>query len=129
MVNDDVISEKEMIPFLTVISNNFEKDLAIVRHVLGQFEKRVHSENGYKLSDRAEMAAGWWFYDVFVTREFLQKIFQIALPLGSSHNKKTASSRIVDMFQDQLKKNGSEAKVKMHGDIPFAGPWWAWLMR
>ena len=129
MVNDDVISEKEMIPFLTVISNNFEKDLAIVRHVLGQFEKRVHSENGYKLSDRAEMAAGWWFYDVFVTREFLQKIFQIALPLGSIHNKKTASFKIIDMIQDQLKKNGSEAKIKMHGDIPFAGPWWAWLMR
>ena len=129
MANDDVISEKEMIPFLTVISNNFEKDLAIVRHVLGQFEKRVHSENGYKLSDRAEMAAGWWFYDVFVTREFLQKIFQIALPLGSSHNKKTASFKIVDIFQDQLKKSGSEAKIKMHGDIPFAGPWWAWLMR
>jgi hypothetical protein len=129
VVNDDVISEKEMIPFLTVISNNFEKDLAIVRHVLGQFEKRVHSENGYKLSDRAEMAAGWWFYDVFVTREFLQKIFQIALPLGSSHNKKTASFKIIDMIQDQLKKNSSEAKIKMHGDIPFAGPWWAWLMR
>jgi hypothetical protein len=50
-----------MIPFLTVVSNNFEKDLGIVKRVLSQFEKRTHSENGYKLSDRAEMAAGWWF--------------------------------------------------------------------
>jgi hypothetical protein len=28
-----------------------------------------------------------------------------------------------------MKKNGSDAQVKMHGDIPFAAPWWAWLMR
>jgi hypothetical protein len=118
-----------MIPFLTVVSNNFEKDLGIVKRVLSQFEKRTHSENGYKLSDRAEMAAGWWFYDVLVTREFLQRIFQIVLPSGFNHDKKAAALRIVEMFQDQLRENGSEAKIKMHGDIPFAGPWWAWLMR
>jgi hypothetical protein len=122
-------SENEMIPFLTIVSNNFEQDLAAVRQVLSQFEKRVHSEGGYKLSDRAEMAAGWWFYDVFVTQEFLQRIFQATLPSGSIRDKKSATLQIVDVFQDQLKKNGSEAKVKMHGDMPFAAPWWAWLMR
>lgn len=47
-----------VIPFLTVVSNDFEKDLGIVKRVLSKFEKRTHSENGYKLSDRAEMAAG-----------------------------------------------------------------------
>ena len=122
-------SENEMLPFLTIVSNNFEQDLAAVRQVLSQFEKRVHSESGYKLSDRAEMAAGWWFYDVFVTQEFLQRIFQAILPSGSVRDKKSATLQIVDVFQDQLRKNGSEAKVKMHGDMPFAAPWWAWLMR
>jgi hypothetical protein len=33
------------------------------------------------------------------------------------------------MFQSQMRKDGSEARVKMHGDIPFAAPWWSWLMR
>lgn len=120
-----------MIPFLTVMSTDFEKDLAAVRLVFAQLEKRVHVENGYRLSDRAEMAAGWWFYDVFVTPEFLQGLFQIALPKEEfrSNNVKSATIRIINLFQGQLKRNGSEARVKMYGDVPFAAPWWGWLMK
>jgi len=120
-----------MIPFLTVMSTDFEKDLAAVRLVLAQLEKRVHVEKGYRLSERAEMAAGWWFYDIFATPEFLQGLFQIALPKEefSSNDVKSATLKIVGMLQDQLKKNGSEARVKMHGDRPFAAPWWGWLMK
>jgi hypothetical protein len=77
------------------------------------------------------MAAGWWFYDIHVTPEFLQKIFQNFLPQEefSSRDKKCATIKITDMFQSRMRKNGSEAQVKMHGDIPFAAPWWSWLMR
>ena len=116
-----------MFPFFTIVSNNFEKDLEIVKRVLSSFEKMTQTENGFKLSDRAEMAAGWWFYDVFVNESFATKIFQTILPQGVT-DKKSATLRIVDAFQDQLKKYGSEAKIKMHGDLPFAAPWWAWLM-
>ncbi len=126
-VNEDP-SKGEYIPFLTVVSNNFEKDLSLVENMLAAFEKMTHAENGFKLSDRAEMAAGWWFYDVFVTREFLQKLFQQLVPEGI-HDRKSATIKIVDFFQGQLRKYDSEAKIKMHGDIPFAAPWWAWLMR
>lgn len=120
-----------MIPLLSVRSTRFEEDLDIMKLILGQFQKMAHIENGYKFSDRAEMAAGWWFYDVYVTPEFLQGLFQLALPKEefSSNDKKAAAYRLVGMFSDQLKKNGSEAIVKMHGDIPFAAPWWAWLMK
>jgi hypothetical protein len=121
----------QMIPFLSIASREFEKDLQALRLVLSQLEKRTHFENAYRFSERAEMAAGWWFYDVFVTPEFLQRIFQIVLPREelTSKDKKSATIKLVDMFQVQLKKNGSDARVKMHGDIPFAAPWWAWLMR
>jgi hypothetical protein len=121
----------QMIPFLSIASREFEKDLQALRLVLGQLEKRTHSENAYRFSERAEMAAGWWFYDVFVTPEFLQRIFQIVLPREelTSKDKKSAKIKLVDMFQVQLRKIGSDARVKMHGDIPFAAPWWAWLMR
>jgi hypothetical protein len=110
------------------VSNNFEKDLSLVKNMLAASEKMTHSENDFKLSERAEMAAGWWFYDIFVTRDFLQKLFQQLVPEGV-HDRKTATIKIVDFFQGQLRKYGSEAKIKMHGDIPFAAPWWAWLMR
>ena len=77
------------------------------------------------------MAAGWWFYDVYVTPDFLQRIFEILLPREefTSRDKKSATIKIIEMFQSQMAKYGSEARVKMHGDIPFAAPWWSWLMR
>jgi hypothetical protein len=121
-------SKEEYIPFLTVVSNNFEKDLPLVKSMLAASEKMTRVENGFKLSERAEMAAGWWFYDIFVTRDFLQKLFQQLIPEGV-HDRKAVTIKIVDFFQGQLRKYGSEAKIKMHGDIPFAAPWWAWLMR
>lgn len=121
----------QIIPFLSIASREFERDLNALKLVMNQLEKRAHSENAYRFSERAQMAAGWWFYDVFLTQEFLQKIFQIFLPQEefTSRDKKSATIKIVDMFQSQMRKNGSEARVKMHGDIPFAAPWWSWLMR
>lgn len=121
--------DQEMIPLLAVRSVDFEKDLRILKQIMSQLEAKTHSENAYRFSERAEMAAGWWFYDIFVSSEFLQRIFQLLLPPGFPRNKKSASIMIVDMFQNQLKKSGSSAWVKMHGDIPFAAPWWSWLMK
>lgn len=120
-----------MIPLLSVRSTSFEEDLDLMRRILKQFEQKVHVENGYRFSERAEMAAGWWFYDIYVTPEFLQGLFRLALPKEefSSNDKKSAVNRLVGMFSDQLKKSGSEARIKMYGDIPFAAPWWAWLMK
>jgi hypothetical protein len=104
--------------------------LAILKKVLHQFEQRTHSQNAYKFSERATLAAGWWFYDVFFKRNFIQKIFQILLAPNFSHkNKKAATLKIVDTFQDQIKKNGSDARIKMYGDIPIVAAWWSWLLR
>ena len=120
-----------MIPFLSIASREFEKDLNAMKIVMNQLEKMTHSENAYRFSERAQMSAGWWFYDIYVTQEFLQRIFQIIIPKEelSSRDKISATIKIVDMFQSQLKKNGSNTLVKMHGDIPFAAPGWSWLMR
>jgi hypothetical protein len=123
--------ENQMIPFLSIASQEFEKDLTGLKLVLGQLEKRTHSENAYRFSERAQMAAGWWFYDVYVTQGFLQRIFQIVIPKEelSSRDKKSATIKVVELFQSQMRKNGTEARVKMHGDILFAALWWSWLMR
>jgi hypothetical protein len=40
-----------------------------------------------------------------------------------------ATLKIVDTFQEQIKKNGSDARIKMFGDIPLAAGWWSWLLR
>ncbi|HEU4605028.1 MAG TPA: hypothetical protein VFS46_02195 [Nitrososphaera sp.] len=120
--------QQQMFPTFTIVSNDFDKDLAIVKRIFSGLQEMTHTENGFKLSDRAEMAAGWWFYDVFFTQEFAKKMFETVLP-PETRNMKGAKIRIIDALQGQLKKYGSEAKIKMHGDIPFAAPWWAWLMK
>ena len=122
--------QEEMIPFFSVSSRDFDRDLIVLKKVLHQFEQRTHSENAYIFSKRATMAAGWWFYDISFKPDFVQKIFQLSLPPGfPSHNKKAATTTIVDMFQNQVKLNGSDARIKMYGDIPYATPWWSWLFR
>ena len=119
--------DDDMIPFFSIASRDFDQDLIILKRVLHQFEQRTHSENTYKFSERTTLAAGWWFYDVFFKR---QKIFQLVSPPNFSHkNKKAATMKIVDTFQEQIKKNGSDARIKMHGDIPIAAAWWSWLLR
>ena len=40
----------EMIPFFSIASRDFDKDLAILKKVLYQFEQRTHSQSAYKFS-------------------------------------------------------------------------------
>lgn len=128
--NRDNHEDEMMIPFFSIASRDFDQDLTILKKVLHQFEQRTHSENAYKFSQRATLAAGWWFYEVFFKPDFVQRIFQLIPPCGFSPNdKKAATIKIVDTFQDQIKKDGSDARIKMFGDIPFATPWWSWLFR
>lgn len=117
-----------MFPIFSIVSNDFEKDLDIIKRMFSGLEKMTHTEQGFKLSDKAEMAAGWWFYDIFITSEFAKKLFETILP-QDLHNMKGATLKIIDALQGQLRKYGSEAKIKKHGIIPFASPWWAWLMK
>jgi hypothetical protein len=57
-------------------------------------------------------------------------MFQLLLPYNISHkNKKAAAMKIVDIFEAQIKKNGSVARIKMFGDIPLAAGWWSWLLK
>ena len=61
-------NKQEIIPFSSIASKDFERDLIILKKVLHQFE---------------------------------QRIFQLALPPhGFPYNKKTATMKIVDMFQN-----------------------------
>jgi hypothetical protein len=43
--------KEEMIPFFSIASREFDKDLAILKKVLYQFEQMTHSENAYKFSE------------------------------------------------------------------------------
>jgi hypothetical protein len=54
---------------------------------------------------------------------FQTRAIPLVLPADNfppSNDKKAAAIKIVNTFQDQIKKNGSDARIKMFGDIPFA---------
>jgi hypothetical protein len=79
--------------------------LTILIKVLHQFEQRTHSKIAYEFSQRATLAAGWWFYDVFFKPDFVQKVFQLVLPPGfPPSDKKTAAIKRVDIFQSRIFK-------------------------
>ncbi|MFZ0513407.1 MAG: hypothetical protein WAM14_17505, partial [Candidatus Nitrosopolaris sp.] len=98
--SNDEHEDEMMIPFISISSRDFDQDLTILKKVLHQFEQRTHSENAYKFSQRATLAAGWWFYDVFFKPDFVQKIILILPPGFSPNDKKAAAIKIVDTFQD-----------------------------
>jgi hypothetical protein len=52
-----------------------------------------------------------------------------AIAPDSSYNKKnTAILEIVDILQDQIKRNSSNARIKMFGDIHVTAGWLSWLL-
>jgi hypothetical protein len=120
--------DNNFFPLFSIASNDFERDLEIVKRVFSDFGRLIHTEGGFRLSERAEMAAGWWFYDVFVSQEYASGLFRQLIP-ATIRDRKSATIRMIDTLQDQLRKRGSEARIKMHGQVPFAGPWWARLMK
>jgi hypothetical protein len=79
MLDNDNNQDDKMIRFFSIASRDFDQDLIILKKVLHQFEQRTHSENAYKFSQKATLAAGWWFYEVFFKCDFVQNIFQIIL--------------------------------------------------
>ena len=64
----------EMVPFFSVASRDFGRDLDILKKILYQFEQRTYSENAYIVSKKATMAAGWWFYDILFKPDFAQTL-------------------------------------------------------
>src|ERR671928_1563863 len=84
--------KEEMIPFFSIASREFDKDLDILKKILYQFEQRTHSENAYRFSERATLAAGWWLYDVFFKHDFIQRVYQLLLPYDFNHKNKKAAT-------------------------------------
>jgi len=115
-----------MYPTFTIASNDFEKDLQIIKVMFAGLQEMTHTKDGFRFSESAQLAAGWWFYDVFVTQDFAKKMFETVLP-QEMHNMRGATLGIASVLQGQLRKYGSDARIKVHGDVPFAAPWWAWL--
>ena len=112
------VSSDEMIPFFRVASIDFEKDLNVLKKVLYRLELKTHLQGAYKFSSKAELAIGWWFYDIFFRREFVRRLLELDVSFNSNCHKWDIIKRIVEPFQKQLRLLGSEARISLYSDRP-----------
>ena len=70
-----------------------------------------------------------FLFKIVISHQVPARIFQCHSQGRTIFMKKSAAVRMVDIFQPQMRKKCSEARVKMHRDITFAAAWWSWLMR
>jgi len=115
-----------MNPTFVVASQNFESDLSVLKEILTQFQKTTNHQDGYNLAQKGEMAAGWWFFEIYFKPDFMDKIIQIEA-LGG---KKIKDDRgVLEIIQNGLKQKGSNARIRLYRDKPLLARWWKWLLK
>ena len=93
---------------------------------MNSFEIKVHIKNGYKFSSDAKLAMGWWFYEIFVKIEFFKKLVKMEHQI----NPKIKDERdVVELIQNQVKKSGSKARVKLVSKPSIFTKYWTWLLK
>jgi hypothetical protein len=115
-----------MNPTFVVASKDVDKDATILRKILEELQKETNYQQGYTISDKGTLAAGWWFYEVFLKPEFVEKIIQSKNAMG----KKIKNERdILEIIQDGLTQNASSARVRLYKDKPLFIRWWKWILK
>ncbi|HZT35413.1 MAG TPA: hypothetical protein VFA15_05815 [Nitrososphaera sp.] len=109
---------EEMLPIFSIASNNFDRDLMLVKTLFSGLEHLAQTEHGFRLSERAILAAGWWFYDVYCTPDFATNLFETVLPSGLGTAR--ATTKITEALQGQLLKYGSGAAIKIHPKLSLS---------
>jgi len=63
-------------PLFSAMTTDFDADIKNFKEILNELELRTHTKNGYKFSPDAKMAAGWWFFEIYMEQEFARKIIE-----------------------------------------------------
>lgn len=110
---------------LKVASQEFEKDVEITKEFFSLLEKKIHCENGYRFSEKAEFAAGWWFYKIYLKDDMIKKLIEFE----RAHNPKFDESSLADLLQRFLKQHRSKAKISAHTGRSIFQKYWSWLLK
>ena len=111
-------------PLFSAMTTDFDADIKNFKEILNELELSTHTKNGYKFSPDAKMAAGWWFFEIYMEQEFARKIIESDLI-----SKKNGRDRILKYIEEQLEKRKSKAKIRFFDDYPLMRRYWSWLMK
>ena len=110
-------------PLFSAMTTDFDVDIKNFKEILNELELRTHTKNGYKFSSDAKMAAGWWFFEIYMEQKFVRKIIE------SDLTKKKKRDSILKYIEEQLKKRKSKARLRFFDDYPLMRRYWSWLMK
>ena len=105
-------------------TTDLDADIKIFKEILNELQLKTHTKNGYKFSPDAKMAAGWWFFEIYLEQEFVRKIIESDLT-----NKKKKRDIVLNLISEQLKKRNSKAKIRFYDNYSFMRRYWSWLMK
>ncbi len=113
-----------MQPLFSAATTDLDADIKIFKEILNELQLKTHTKNGYKFSPDAKMAAGWWFFEIYLEQEFVRKIIESDLT-----NKKKKRDIVMNLISEQLKKRNSKAKIRFYDNYSFMRRYWSWLMK
>ena len=111
-------------PLFSAMTTDFDADIKNFKEILNELELKTHTKNGYKFSPDAKMAAGWWFFEIFLEQEFVRKIIESDLT-----SKRKRRDNILKYIEGQLKKRKSKARIRFYDNYPLMRRYWSWLMK
>ena len=111
-------------PLFSAMTTDFDADIKNFKEILNELELKTHTKTGYKFSTDAKMAAGWWFFEIYMEQEFARNIIE-----SDMINKKKGRDRILKYIEEQLKKRKSKARLRFFDDYPLMRRYWSWLMK
>ena len=113
-----------MQPLFSAATTDLDADIKIFKEILNELQLKTHTKNGYKFSPDAKMAAGWWFFEIYLEQEFVRKLIESDLT-----NKKKKRDIVLNLISEQLKKRNSKAKIRFYDNYSFMRRYWSWLMK
>ena len=120
----DLNHQNHMQPLFSAATTDLDADIKIFKEILNELQLKTHTKNGYKFSPDAKMAAGWWFFEIYLEQEFVRKIIESDLT-----NKKKKRDIVLNLISEQLKKRNSKAKIRFYDNYSFMRRYWSWLMK
>jgi hypothetical protein len=90
----------------------FDSDSQVALELLAALEEKCQLENAFAL-DEPMLSAGWSFAKLFMSGQFVEKIYGLHSAEIESTKGKKIEDRIVAWFGETLKSRGCRAQVKM----------------
>lgn len=98
----------------------FEPDATIARKLLEGYQEIFKAENAFAIDEPVERA-GWSFAKLFISGEFVEKIYEVERSYVEKSKGKKFEDKFVFWFNSKLKEKGCGANIKIAPEMKDPG--------